>query len=96
MKNARLVRYLSMLLCVLGVSVCLNAVNAQQVVTGTVTDGSGEPIIGANILVKGQSIGAVSDVNGEFSLSVSSSEDILVVSYIGYETVEVKVGKRTK
>ena len=96
MKNAGLLRYLSMLLCVLGVSVYLNAANDQQVVTGTVTDESGEPIIGANILVKGQSIGTVSDVNGEFSLSVSSSEDILVVSYIGYETVEVKVGKRTK
>lgn len=94
MKNARLSRYLFMLLCALGISVCLNAVNAQQVVTGTVTDESGEPIIGANILVKGQSSGTVSDVNGEFSLSVSSFEDILVISYIGYETVEVKVGKR--
>lgn len=96
MKNAGLLRYLSMLLCALGMSVCLNAVRAQQVVTGTITDESGEPIIGANILIKGQSSGTISDVNGGFSLSVSSPEDILVVSYIGYETSEVKVGKRTK
>ena len=51
------------------------------------------PIIGANVIVKGSSIGSISDMNGHFSLD-ASEKDILLISYIGYMTKEVKIGKQ--
>jgi len=59
-------------------------------VTGIITDEKGEPIIGANIKVKGASIGTITDVNGMFSIEVAQGAT-LDVSYIGYNTKEVKV-----
>jgi iron complex outermembrane receptor protein len=62
----------------------------QQKVTGTVTDAStGEAIIGANILVEKTTIGVVTDVNGKFSLDVSKSDAVLVVSFLGYNTERI-------
>lgn len=58
-------------------------------VTGTVTDTNGEPLIGATVIVKGQSGGTATDVDGKFSLNVKPGAT-LVVSYVGYETKEVK------
>ena len=63
-------------------------------ITGVVKDVNGEPIIGANILVKGQTTGVISDVEGKFSITVSSPKDVLVISYIGYNTVEMIVGEK--
>ena len=64
-------------------------------IRGTVVDESGEPIIGANIKVVGySSLGAITDINGEFSLSVPA-QSTLEVSYIGYITETVKVSNRT-
>ena len=68
---------------------------AQQDVSGTITDVSGEPLIGVNVVVKGTTIGTISDLNGKFVLNVPKSDDILVFSYIGYLTVEEKTGTRT-
>ena len=59
-----------------------------------VTDVEGTPIIGANILVKGQANGVISDIEGKFTITVSSPKDVLVVSYIGYDTVEITVGNK--
>lgn len=67
-------------------------VSAQRSVSGTVTDDKGQTLIGANIQVKGTSVGTVSDFNGNYSLSVPSGSDILVVSYTGYGTQEVPIG----
>lgn len=58
-------------------------------VTGTVLDKSGEPIIGANIIEKGTKNGTVSDIEGRFSLNVRDYASVLVVSYIGYKTLEI-------
>ncbi|MDR2497751.1 MAG: TonB-dependent receptor [Tannerellaceae bacterium] len=58
--------------------------------SGTVTDPHGEPIIGANVLEKGTTNGAVTDIDGKFTLSVRSGA-ILQVSYIGYVSLEVQV-----
>lgn len=57
-------------------------------VTGTVTDLQGEPLIGATVLVKGETTGTATDIDGKFSLNVKPGST-LVVSYVGYETKEL-------
>lgn len=65
----------------------------QRTITGKVlSDDGNEPLIGANILIKGTSKGTRSDVNGAFSLTVPDAQNNeLIVSYIGYRTKEVPV-----
>ncbi|HPW71546.1 MAG TPA: carboxypeptidase-like regulatory domain-containing protein, partial [Bacteroides graminisolvens] len=70
------------------------AITAQTevIAKGVVVDENNEPIIGANIAVKGnKSIGIIADLDGNFQLKVPSSNSILVVSFIGMTTKEVKV-----
>ena len=63
---------------------------------GTVTDNSGEPIIGASVKVKGATnVGTVTDIDGNFSLKVKPGET-LVISYIGCKDKEVKAGENLK
>lgn len=57
-----------------------------------IKDQSGEPVIGANIVEKGTTNGTITDIDGQYSLEVGSNS-ILVVSYIGYITQEIPVGK---
>lgn len=64
----------------------------QSVVRGTVLDENGEPIIGANILVKGTSRGTVTDMDGKFTLSIDGRQANLTVSYIGYVAQEIVAG----
>lgn len=64
----------------------------QRTVRGTVVDQTGEPIIGASVVVKGQtSIGAATDIDGKFSLNAPNGATTLIVSYIGYKTKEVAI-----
>ena len=66
-------------------------------VTGTVSDASDEPLIGASVVVKGQtSLGTITDFDGNFTLKVPSESTVLVVSYVGMTTQEIKVGKQRK
>ena len=58
-------------------------------VSGTVKDAAGEPLIGVNVIVKGTTIGNVTDIDGHFTLSDIAPNAILQISYIGYQTVEV-------
>ena len=74
------------LLAVLGISV--SAFAQQITVNGVVQDTQGEPIIGANILVKGTSNGTITDLDGNFQLT-TDTDAILVVSFIGYQTQEL-------
>ncbi|MFC2116794.1 SusC/RagA family TonB-linked outer membrane protein [Bacteroidota bacterium] len=63
----------------------------QERVTGTITDEDGEPLMGATIVIKSNpSVGGISDVAGNFSLEVNSG-DVLVFSFIGMETQEVRI-----
>ena len=74
-------------------------VSAQRGITvrGSVEDGNGEPVIGASVVVKGSSsIGTVSDLNGNFVLTVPSDKLILVVSFIGMSSQEVKATGKGK
>ncbi|MDR0697888.1 MAG: TonB-dependent receptor [Tannerella sp.] len=68
---------------------------AQTAITGTVIDVNGETVIGANVIEKGTRNSIVTDVNGKFSLTVADNA-VLQVSYLGYVTQEIKLGKRTK
>ena len=71
-----------------------SAVASAQTVKGIVTDNQKEPLIGVSIVVKNTPKGTNTDENGQFSLQVSEN-DVLVFSYIGFKTKEVKVGKTT-
>jgi len=65
---------------------------AKVTVKGVIKDAQGEPIIGASVMEKGTSNGAISDLDGKFSLNVKPGAQ-LVVSYVGYISKEVKAGK---
>lgn len=69
---------------------------AQSSVTGIVKDKTGEPIVGASILIKGTSTGTVTDINGNFTIQKANPSDVLVISSIGYANQNVKVGNQTK
>ena len=56
--------------------------------TGTVVDAMG-PVIGASVVVKGTTNGIITDFDGNFSLSNVKKGDVLVISFVGYQTVEV-------
>ena len=75
-------------------TLCLFAY-AQKTITGAIVDSTDEPLIGANVLVKGTTNGTITDFDGKFTLKDVTPSDILVCSYIGYLTEEVKVGDRT-
>jgi len=68
---------------------------AIQKIQGKVTDTTGGPIPGVTVKVKGSSAVAVTDVNGKYSIAVPNSDAVLVFSYVGYLSQEIKVGDRT-
>lgn len=68
---------------------------AQSAVSGKVTDKTGEPLVGAGVLVKGTTSGTTTDLDGKFSLQGLKQNAVLVFSSIGYETQEVTVGNQT-
>ncbi len=82
-------------LCLVGAFCGLN-VQAQKIhVKGNLVDGTGEPLIGATVKVKGNaSVGAVTDFDGNFNIDVPSENSTLVFTYVGMKTKEVKVGKK--
>ncbi len=69
--------------------------NAQNQVSGQVSDDEGNSLPGVNVLVKGTSQGTVTDVDGRYTLPVPGSESVLQFSFIGYVTEEVEVGTRS-
>jgi len=72
----------------------LQAAFSQHKVTGTVTDAqTGEPLPGVNIVIEGTNKGTTTDFDGKYSI-IASPDDMLVFSYVGYQTVKEKVGNR--
>ena len=67
---------------------------AQSTVNGTVTDESGDPVIGATVRVQGTGVGTVSDMDGRFSVKASANATI-EVSYVGYQTEVVRLNGQT-
>ena len=72
---------------------CVGALAQSNItITGTVKDSNGEELIGASVVVKGNtSLGTVTDFNGNFQLSVPSENSVIVVSYVGMVTEQFKV-----
>lgn len=62
-------------------------------VNGQVYDSEGNPVIGASVLEKGTTNGVITDIDGNYTLSVSFKNSIIVISYIGYKTVELKASE---
>ena len=66
-----------------------------RTLTGTVVDNFGVPVIGANVIVKGTTIGNITDVNGTFTVENVPDDAVLQISYIGFKTLEVPVKGQT-
>ena len=69
-------------------------ISAQSIIKGVVKDVAGDPIIGATVRVVGTQVGAVTDLDGNFSVQ-ASTQSTLQISYVGYESQTVKVAGRT-
>jgi TonB-linked SusC/RagA family outer membrane protein len=90
MKKSILKIIILLLLC------CTSSLFAQtRQVSGVVSDNLGEALPGVSITVKGTTKGVVTSVDGKYDLQVSSANDVLVFSYIGYEPQDLKVGNQS-
>ncbi len=70
---------------------------AQQVLTGKVTaQSNGEPLPGVNVLVKGSTVGTITDVDGNYRISLPTGEPVVVFSYIGFVSQEIPVNNQTQ
>jgi len=94
MKSINLAKYSLITLCLLlgGSLIGLQAQQSSKKVTGHIMDESSELLIGVSILEEGTSNGTVTDVDGSYSIEVTSNKSKLRFSYIGYETQEIIVG----
>ena len=64
----------------------------ERSISGTVSDRStNETLPGASVMIKGTSIGSITDLDGKFSLKAPGGDNVLVISYVGYETVEMPI-----
>jgi TonB-linked SusC/RagA family outer membrane protein len=68
------------------------AIAQNKQVSGTVVDETGEPVIGASVIVKGTTTGSATDIDGKYSFSVPTGTTTLIVKYIGYSTAEISAG----
>ncbi|MFY0600210.1 MAG: SusC/RagA family TonB-linked outer membrane protein [Cyclobacteriaceae bacterium] len=75
-------------------SIMLGAFAQERQITGRVTDDKGEPVPGANVILKGTTVGTTSDLDGNYRLSVPDEAETLVFSFIGMSTKEVSIGSR--
>lgn len=70
------------------------SISAQDInVNGRVIDENGDPIIGANVLIKGTSIGTITNIDGDFTIEAPNKNAIIRIGYIGYEEIEIKAGQ---
>lgn len=89
--------YKKLSLALVSLFLCVGVALAQQTISGTVTSSDdNEPLMGANVLVKGTQTRAVTDLDGKFSIAVPNSKSTLVVSMIGMRTKEVKATNGVK
>jgi len=73
----------------------VNTVTQDREITGVVNDENGTPLPGASVVIKGTTIGAQTDFDGNFTITIPDNNTILTISYIGYETVEINVGDKS-
>ena len=91
MTMKRKIKFLLFLFCL-----SIGVTFSQTRVTGSVVDENGDPVIGASILVKGTTIGTVTDIDGNFTLTVPPDGKTLVISYVGMKTQEVPIKPQLK
>ena len=82
--------FFSMIACLLVIGYSY----AQRAVSGKVTDDTGEPLIGVNVVIKGTTNGTTTDIDGNYRVEVEDN-DVLVFSYVGFESQEINVGTRS-
>ena len=90
MKQVNLRIYQTILTLLVGLFLSAGAYAQQISVRGIVKDQMGEPVIGANVLVKGTSNGVITDIDGKFALSAGKN-DILIISFVGFMSQEIPV-----
>lgn len=100
LKRIRLAMKLITLLLMFGTIQIATAAGApddpqQKLVTGRIADAAGNPLPGVNVVEKGTTNGAISDVEGRYTLTVASANSVLLFSFIGYTTQEITVGTQT-
>ena len=94
--SSRLKKSLMLLSFFILISCFSASLGAQsRIIEGLVNDDSGEPLIGANVFVKGSQSGTVTDVEGKFQLEVKDGDKFIVFSYVGYSTKEVSIGNKS-
>ena len=88
MKHVSYAGRLSLMLCFLAFA---TIAQAQFTASGNVSDASGEPLIGVSVIAKGTTIGAITDIDGNFSLDLPGNSATLELSYVGYASQMVEV-----
>jgi len=80
-------------LCFAFLLLCSVGLQAQRTISGTITDGSSnEPLIGANVLVDGTTTGTITDLDGNYTITLPEGYEVLEISYAGFATQRVPVG----
>ena len=70
----------------------LSAIAQQRTITGTVTGSDNEPIVGATVMIQGTTVGALTDINGRFSLPLPAGARTMIVSFVGYDPQTIEIG----
>jgi len=82
--------------CILVFFMIFSVAMSAQTISGVVSDDTGEAIIGANVIVKGTTIGTITDLDGSYSLNLPSGSTVLEVSYLGYKSQSITIeGRKT-
>ncbi len=87
---------LSLVLALVMSALLALAQGTMRNISGTVVDATGEPLIGASVLIDGTSVGTATDIDGKFSLSTDAQNPSIVVSYTGYSTQTIEVGEQSQ
>ena len=88
-------KFLRISMMTLSIMLMISPAFAQQTITGTVTNETGEPLVGSTVIGKGTTQGVITNNQGEFNLTIPDNVSTLVVSYIGYTKQEVEIGDQT-
>lgn len=63
----------------------------NRTITGIITDRNGDPMIGASIIIKGSSVGTITDIDGRYSINIPNGANTILVSYVGYQAMESEI-----
>jgi len=88
-KQTRMRKSISSLLAFLLLLCNVTAFSQTRTITGTVTDENGEPLIGVNIIVRGTTIGDITNINGKYTIQQVPASAVLIFSYVGYVTQSI-------